>query len=255
MLNILQDVKCASTTQTLIKTDLFNALPSDISASLISAAKNIFLNKNDALFLQHDSARWFYFIVSGWVKIYRETQDGEEAVIELLGEGDFVNESSFLEDNHYTSNAAAAEKTHLIRLPIALLEEATKRSHKTALAMLSAFAIKRQRQAQELEGLKLQNAPQRIGCFLLRQCGGKLNGTHSVSLPYGKSLIATQLGMKGETFSRALKKLKAATHVDVQGSKVHVPEVLELADFVCAGCSNEYPCKEFLLDPRQKSSA
>ena len=110
--------------------------------------------------------------------------------------------------------------------------------------MLEAFTAKRRKQMQELEGLKLQNAPQRIGCFLLRQCGGLAEGDYAVSLPYCKSLLATQLGMKSETFSRALNKLKAATGVKASGGTAEIPCLEQLAEFVCCGCSNMYPCRD-----------
>jgi len=254
MLKVVQDTyRLPDYEIALWQTNLFKALPQDVSNSLLTSCKLLELPKNETLHLQHDTADWFYFILSGWVKVYRETQEGDEAVIELLGTGDFVGEFAFLEGGCYTSDAAAAEKTTLVKMPAFLLKEAATKSHATALALLSGFADKRQRQTQELEGLKLQNAPQRIGCYLLRQCGGKEMGKHRLNLPYGKSLIATQLGMKGETFSRALQKLKKATHVGVTGRKVQVPDICALAEFVCAGCSNEYPCKDVLLDPRQSA--
>jgi len=232
--------------QPLFDSRLFRAMPEAVTQTMASTASKLCLRKNETLFIQNDRADWFYFILSGWVKIYRETQDGNEAVIELLSAGDFVGEHTFLEENIYSSNAAATDKVTLLRLPVSLLKQAVNNDHKAALAMLQSYAAKRQRQTQELEGLKLQDAPQRIGCFLLRACGGNTSGVQRVQLPYGKSLIAMQLGMKGETFSRALGKLKKATAVVVEKSRVTVPDIAVLADYVCAGCSNEYPCKDLV---------
>jgi CRP/FNR family transcriptional regulator, dissimilatory nitrate respiration regulator len=231
---------------TLRHTALFKALPTNIRASLAASCTRLTILKNETLMVQNDPADWFYFILSGWVKVYRETQEGDEAVIELLGAGSFVGEYAFLEGDIHSSDAAAAEKLSVLRMPCSVLKQAVNTSHSAALAMLQSYAEKRQRQTRELESLKLQDAPQRIGCFILRQCQGKPSGSRHVKLPYGKSLIATELGMKGETFSRALGKLKNTTHVGVNGGKVHIPDIGELAEFVCAGCSNEYPCKDLV---------
>jgi CRP-like cAMP-binding protein len=230
----------------LAATGLFQALPKDFADRLAAASDVMLFEKGDSLYLQHDDADWFYFVLSGWVKTYRETADGEEAVIELLTAGDFVGEMAVLGDGAHADNAAAADSVTVLRLPSYLLGQAINSSHDVALKMLKLLAEKRLRQSQEIESLKLQNAPQRIGCFVLRQCKGQTEGEKALKLPYEKSLIATQLGMKGETFSRALNKLKAATEVSTTGPDLNVPDVARLADFVCAGCSNEYPCKDLL---------
>lgn len=241
------DAQLGQTRQALAETELFNLLPADIAERLVSAADIVVLEKGESLYLQNDTADWFYLVLTGWVKTFRETQDGEEAIIELLSSGDFVGEMTVLEEGYYSDNAAAADRVVAIRLPMSLLKQSLNSNHQVALKMLKTLSDKRLRQAQEIESLKLQNAPQRIGCFLLRQCKGKTEGEQTIKLPYEKSLIATQLGMKGETFSRALSKLKSATGIKAKGADLDVPEIDGLACFVCSGCSNEYPCKDYLL--------
>ena len=232
--------------QSFVQSDLFEALPAKTATELAAASHEFTMEKNESLMVQNDPADWFYYIVSGWVKLYRETKSGDEAVVELLGAGDFVGENASFEDNVYSSDAAAIEQAKLIRFPSSLLKEALATSHATALALLKIYASRTERQTRELESLKLQGTPQRIGCFLLRECKGQAKGSCSFDLPYGKSLVAAHLGMKGETFSRALAKLKAATKVDVQGSKIRIPDIASLASYVCSGCSNEYPCKDLI---------
>lgn len=229
-----------------LQSGLFEALPTAVTNELAIARREFTLEKNQSLMVQNDPADWFYYIVSGWVKLFRETRGGDEAVIELLGAGEFVGENTFFEGNIYSSDAAAIEPTEIIRFPSSLLKEALATSHATAVAMLQIYAHKNERQTRELESLKLQGTPQRIGCFLLRECKGQKAGTHSLELPYGKSLVAAKLGMKGETFSRALAKLKAATQIEIRGSKIWIPDIARLASYVCSGCSNEYPCKDLV---------
>ena len=213
---------------------------------LFAASQKVTLDKGEVLHLQGDDAEWFYLVLSGWVKIFRETLDGEEAVIDLVGGGKFIGDTAQLDDGTYKSSAAIAEKSVLLRMPASQLSAAIKNHHTVALAMLEALSAKRLEHMKEVESLKLQKADQRIGCFMLRQCEGKTDGSHDLNLPYCKTLIAMQLGMKGETFSRALNKLRKATDITVSGSSVTVPEISKLSEFVCSGCSNEYPCKDLM---------
>lgn len=242
----MYDATAENTTTTLNAlqaTQLFGAMSETASYQLFAASQKITMDKDSLLYLQGDNPEWFYLVLSGWVKVFRETFDGDEAIIELVGAGQFVGECTPLEGNTHTCSAAVADKAVLIRLPISLLGAAIKEDHKFALAMLENVAKKRLSQMKEIEGLKLQKADQRIGCFLLQQCNGQPSGERDLTLPYGKSLIATQLGMQGETFSRAIKKLRNATDVQVTKNKVTVPDLKKLSEFVCAGCSNQYPCK------------
>ncbi len=230
----------------LQETELFQAMSDQEAYGLFAASQKVELEKGTILHLQGDKADWFYLVLSGWVKIFRETLDGEEAVIDLATRGQFIGELALLEGGTYSCNAAIAETTTLLRMPSSMLSAAIKNNHSVALAMLNVMSGKRQKQLKEVEGLKLQKADQRIGCFVLRLCRGQPSGAKDVVLPYDKSLIAMQLGMKGETFSRALNKLRLATGVEVTGKDVRIPDIDQLSNFACAACSNEYPCKDLV---------
>lgn len=223
---------------------LFSNMNSSLFTAFCQAAQIQRLQKGTTLFLQDGPSEWFYVITSGWVKLFTETLDGDEAVIDMLTAGHVVGETGILEDGLHTFGAATVEPVTLLRLPSSLLKSAVAEDHNTALAMLGSLSRHRQRQTREIESLTLQNASQRIGCFLLRLCDPDLENPITLTLPYDKSLIAARLGMKSETFSRALNKLRAETNIAVKGAVVTVPDVQTLSMYVCSACSNEYPCKD-----------
>jgi len=101
-------------------------------------------------------------------------------------------------------------------------------------------------QDKELEHLTVQNAPQRIGCFLLRLCvnRGKEERSTTLHLPYDKTLIASRLGMKPETFSRALTKLRSEIGIEVNGATVIIENIDDLLSYCCGFCSDTFPCEE-----------
>ena len=110
--------------------------------------------------------------------------------------------------------------------------------------MLSAMARYRRRQDQELEHRTIQNAPQRIGCFLLRLTRQDAEGPVTIHLPYDKTLVASRLGMQPETFSRALAKLRDATGITVRGATIEMDSLDRLVRYSCAACSSEFPCQD-----------
>lgn len=223
---------------------LFTTMPDSLFDKFTAAAQELNLDKGDSLFLQDYPSEWFYFIVSGWVKIFRETVDGGEAVLDMVTQGQIFGEAAILDGGAHSVGAEVVEKSTLLRLPASLLKNAIADNHEVALGMLSSISRQRRQQTQDIEKLSIQNTSQRIGCFLLRLC--KISDTSSASfkLPYDKSLIAARLGMQSETFSRALNKLRKETSIEVKGSEVKIPDVSELASFSCSNCSQEFPCQD-----------
>jgi CRP-like cAMP-binding protein len=230
-------------TSELAKTSLFASLQPDALEQFASQADVKTFDKGSIFFLHEDKADWFYVIVSGWVKLFRETLEGHEAVIDVLSEGHVFGDSAVLTDDIHTNSAAAAEKTTVIRIPVSFLKRAIDGNHDMALAMLKSLASHRKQQTREIEGLTLQSASQRIGCFLLRLCNDVEQTDIDLKLPYDKSLIAARLGMKPETFSRALNKLRQETNIAVKGNCATIPDVQNLTSFACGACSNEFPCE------------
>ena len=81
----------------------------------------------------------------------------------------------------------------------------------------------------EIEQLKAHSAPQRIADFFVRLAGAA-TGRAQIALPYEKALIASRLGMKPESFSRALLRL-TPLGVVVERESVTIADVARLAAF------------------------
>src|SRR5271166_4628076 len=72
-----------------------------------------------------------------------------------------------------------------------------------AFDMLAAASMRLRQLVDEIEQLKARSAPQRIADFFVQQAT-ESSGPARIALPYEKALIASRLGMKPESFSRAL---------------------------------------------------
>jgi len=183
-------------------------------------------------------------IKSGWVKLFRETLDGAQAVVDILTTNHIFGETAIFEDGNYPYSAEIVETAEIISLPISELKAEIENNNKLALAMLSSMARYRRQQDTEIEHLSIQNAPQRIGCFLLRLANQNETGEVKIHLPYDKTLVASRLGMQPETFSRALAKLRDKTGIHVKGATIEMDSLEQLTRYSCAACSSEFPCKD-----------
>lgn len=200
--------------------------------------------KGFVLFAQGDEAEAFYLITRGWVKLYRETLDGEEAVVDVLTAGHLFGETAIFEEDGYGMSAEVVEEAEIVSLPLGLLKQLMAESPQLSMNMLKTMSRFRRQQDMELEHRTLQNASQRIGCFLLRLCKPDAKSPIRLNLPYDKTLIASRLGMKPETFSRALARLREDTGIRIQGATVEIDGLNQLSGYSCSTCSSSYPCKD-----------
>jgi CRP-like cAMP-binding protein len=83
---------------------------------------------------------------------------------------------------------------------------------------------------EQIEQIKVRSAPQRIAEFIIHLAESQ-EGRVVVELPFEKLLIANRLGMKPESFSRALVRLRSQG-VRVQRDLVEVADMARLAAFV-----------------------
>jgi len=230
--------------KTLKNTPLFKHCSETVLQNFATQSTIMVADKGQVFFVHEEPAKRFFIIMEGWVKLFRETLDGTQAVIDILPQGYVFGESSIFQNDQYIYSAETVEPTKLIAAPLHLLKSEMDNNINLVREMLSALSIQKRQQDKELEHLTIQNAPQRIGCFLLRLTSQDIKGRVRIQLPYDKSLVAARLGMQAETFSRALSKLKNATGLEIKGATIELDDIQKLISFSCSVCTSEFPCKD-----------
>ncbi len=224
----------------------------DILSHIDTKSLQIFINqarlqtfkKDEPIFIQNDVSHHFYIITKGWVKIFRETLDGSQAIIDMLSSPHIFGEKSIFTDRRYDYNASATNAVELIAIPLDLLKNEIDTNPDFAHAFMKMMATHHKKQENDLEHITLQKAPERIGCFILRLIDQhQTEKTSSINLPYDKTLVAARLGMKPETFSRALNKLRQDVGIEISGATITIDNISELSRYACGACSAEFPCK------------
>lgn len=196
--------------------------------------------KNCIIYLESEDANFFYMINSGWIKLFRTMPDGQEVIIDMLTKGQMFGENAIFVAEHHVCSAQVVEDVQLTTVPANLLREQIRQVPALALNMLSNMSKHHRRHYGELAFNAMLDAPQRVGCFLLRLCNCGSRDVATFNLPYDKTLIADTLGMKGATFSRALNILRRESDVRVHDTLVKVGSVQKLAEFVYGTNSGVY---------------
>lgn len=197
--------------------------------------------KGSELFAMGDHASAFFFIINGWIKLYRVSREGEESIINVFAPGEtFAEAAVFGPMQRYPVNAQAVEDATLLEIPRNLFVEQIRADSDFALSILGAISAKQRYLIQQIEQLTVREAPQRIGTFLLRLCPVGNGKKIEVSLPYDKSLIARRLNIQPETFSRAFKKLEP--HGVTLKGRVAIIEDIECLSEFCDTEERDSPC-------------
>ncbi|MCB1579849.1 MAG: Crp/Fnr family transcriptional regulator [Rhodospirillales bacterium] len=190
-----------------------------------------------------DKAEGFFIILKGWVKLYRVSKTGEEAIVHVIGPGESFAEAAVFNDGRtYPVNAQAVEDVDLIEVPRSFFVQKIQKDSSFALCILGAIASRQHHLIQQLEQVTTRTASQRVGAFLLRFCQKEEGegGTYIVMLPYDKALISARLNIKPETFSRALRKL-TPHGIHLGEENIIITDMDSLRDF-CDVPLVEKPC-------------
>lgn len=184
--------------------------------------------RNSHLFMQGDQAQRFYFVLDGWVKVFRETHDGRETVIHVFGKGESFAEAAIFQSGGYPVCASACVDVRVLGIPAGSFKARLSVNPELFNLFLTSMSRKLRILTQQIEQLSARSATERLAGFLCELCP---RGTSStvLRLPLEKAVIAAMLGMQPETFSRSISKLR--THgVVVDGDTVSIADVRHLRD-------------------------
>ncbi len=215
----------------------FQGLEQSDIQNLLAASKVKAYPKRSSIFAHGDRADRFFVIMSGWIKLYKTTMEGNESVLALFTRADSFGEAILIEGASYPHNAETVEDAKVIELPASVIKNIVTKKPELALHMMQSMTRHIQRLQLENEHLAVMNTTQRVGCFLLQLCLGKITSDGYVEFPYDKHLAATRMGMKAETFSRAIKDLQKIG-VFVKNDDIFIRNMEELKALCCANCSS-----------------
>lgn len=214
----------------LRSTPLLSGLSAADLEALLRGAAVEHRDRGKILFLQDEAATAFYVVLDGWVKVYRMTPAGEEAVVGVFTRGQSFAEAVCFRDGHYPVSGETATDCRLLVVPSAHLARSIRRSPEIGLAMLASTSQHLHALIVQIEQLKAHTGAQRIAEFLI-SLAPVPRGACAIALPYDKALIAGRLGMKPESLSRGFQRL-ASVGVRIKQNIASIADVGALADFV-----------------------
>ena len=211
-------------------TPIFSGLAEESLGLLLAQARIREHERGETLFRQGEPATCFFVVLDGWVKIYRLTRGGDEAVLGVFSRGQSFAEAAAFTGGEYPASGESVAESRLLSVPSPGLIDAIRESPDIGLAMLASTSRHLHRLVRQIEQLKARTGTQRVAEFLTSLCPVE-EGPCTIGLPYDKALIAGRLGIKPESLSRAFTRLRNVG-VRIDHSSAAISDVADLLRFV-----------------------
>lgn len=176
-------------------------------AALMTEACLYCFEDGERIFSQGGAADYWYLVIEGRIDTLREGYDGECRVVQLVESGQLLAPIvMFMPNRIYPVSARASGNTLLCRFRRQQLHALCRAESDIALRVLEIAGRALCNRIDDVENLSSRNGPQRLAAYLdeLFSDQGK-----QIELPLSHRELAAKLGLRPETLSRLLSKMKS----------------------------------------------
>lgn len=217
---------------TLRRAPIFAGLPEAALLRCVDCCEMRVLDKGEVLFHEGADSEGFYVVHSGAINVHKITPQGKEQVICVFYPGESFGEIGLAANQGYPASAAAIEPTQVILIRRALFRQEVQRDPDLAMRIIASISQHLRFLVETIEDLKLKQAESRVAQWMLRESGDPAFGRPTVVLPLAKRLLASQLGITPETFSRVLADWREHGIVEVDGATITLLDTTALRQHV-----------------------
>ena len=194
-------------------------------------AKRITQPHNTVIFTVGEPCHGFYIVESGAVKIYRESLDAKEHVLHIAMPGDCFGEAALFSGKGYPASAAAVQDSVLILLRKDEFLQLLREKPDICFRLMASMSMWARRLVDSIDNLTLKDAGARFAHYILGRLSDQDSADEAViDLGMTKQVLASHLGMTGETLSRLIARFEADGLIISRGRKLEVCSVEKLQD-------------------------
>lgn len=194
----------------------------------------------EIIFQQGAHASRFFVVCEGVVQLFRTSPMGDKKVIEIVKAGDSFAEAVFFMGSNYPVHAMAVDHSKLAGIAFQDFNTCLINDSNLAFRMMGGMSRRIHGLVNEIDRLSLGTACQRLAFYLLEQAQtGQSGDSSTVRLNAPKHVIASRIGVKPETLSRILSRLKDEGIVEEAGHMLTVLDVEKLNAFRMEGFKHD----------------
>lgn len=211
---------------------LFSALTPDEFEHVLAGVRGVHLTAGESLFFGGDRAHAFFVVASGQIKLYRQSAEGHEKIMELFYPGQsFAEAVMFMDHKTYPVSAEACVESRVYRIGHEHYLEVLRDNFDTCLRIMNDLSMRLRNRVNEVDTLTLRDSKQRLILYLINQMPRTAENHCELTLPSAKNLIASRLAIQPETLSRILSELNRRGVLAVEGNRICIHDIEALTRF------------------------
>ncbi len=162
--------------------------------------------KGVRFFQQGDMPTELFLLLEGRVSLISQRADGEQAVLDIIAEGDACPLANVVLAQALTYSGEALTAVKALAIPVSAFRQLLREEADLSQLVMRQLAQEWSVMADQNRALKLQNTNQRLAHFLLQHTDAD-DGAVEIRLLDERRLLARRLGMTPESLSRAIANL------------------------------------------------
>jgi len=191
---------------------LFNGLDDESTSALVKIMKPRSLRRGTALFHEGDPGDELYIVSTGKLKIGRESPDGRENLLSVVGPGEIIGELTLFDPGARSTTATAVSQTELLSLKHEDLMTWLRERPQAAMNLLKSLAQRLRRTNDIVGDLVFSDVPGRVAKSLLdlaERFGKQAPDGTLVAHDLTQEELAQLVGASRETVNKALADFAA----------------------------------------------
>jgi CRP/FNR family cyclic AMP-dependent transcriptional regulator len=195
----------------LARISLFQKLaPAELSRLEPIASRETFA-ADTVIFFEGDTSDSMYGIVSGSVKVYRASDDGEERIVDILGAGDVFGEYALIDGQPRSAAVATLEPTTVLSISHRAFRGFVSGAPEVLWKVLESFTERMRRQTREMMDFSRQPLPLRLVNVILKLAerhGQPAGRGRMIPLALSVASLAEMVASTDDRVARLLNRLE-----------------------------------------------
>lgn len=218
--------------------DILEPLSRDEINELSLRIPDTHFERGQTLYTPQEKSEWLFMLKKGRVRIYRVSPDGREFTLTVVNAGTVFGEMTLTAQRLEGAYAEAMEPSVICAMKRQDLERLVLEKPQVGLKMMRILSERLSAADNRMEDIALKEVPARLAAFILQlvEDEGVVTGEgYKVPTRYTHRQLATVVGSKRETVTKAFTLLQQAGAVELKRRRIHVRDIEVLKEAASHG--------------------
>ena len=178
------------------------------------------VDKGETLLHEDDKSEYMYLIVSGAIKIFKQSVNGKEQILNIASTGESLNDVSTFDGGDSAMDMLAMTPVLLYAIKKTDIKALFTKSPKIAINVAGALAVKVRRDSSLVEVLSFDQVISRLARLILKQTDAE----KSLLPLFTQQELAAMVGTSRVVVNRSLKAMEDAGAIRMERRRIVVTD-------------------------------